>query len=813
MKKGLLRLNALLPKARTAYRGRVSGLPLQQDVEVVRDRWGIPHVSASNEHDLYLAQGFLHAQDRLWQLESIRRLTVGLLAEVGGRGFAHLDHFARLAGFDRVRDRALKATSPHGLRALEAYTEGINGYLAFAGNRLPLEFRVLHIPKRTWTPGDLCGVLSMNAWFLQTNYHEEITALLARGRLDAETYNELFPSNPGVRLPAEDFFKRYGSKRFGPLSKAALAFYAELEAVSGGSNNWVVSEGEGGKPLLANDPHLGMMVPQVWHLCHLSCPGTNVAGASMVGVPGIIIGRNERVAWGLTNVMTDVVDLYAFEVDPRNPTRYRLGDRELSMDSERILIPVAGESAYEATVYKTTQGPLITEPTPGAEAVAALKWYGTLPDGAYEDTTFDGFFRLARAQSVAEAIECGSLIKTVGQNLVAGDAQGEIAWHATGLAPIRSGYSGRAPADGSSEHDAWSGFLPYDRLPSLRNPPEGWIATANHRSVDEESEITYAWCAPFRVERIRNLLKVHPNPTVEQFGKIQLDRYALQAERLLPRVLAQEYRDPLAKEAAAILRAWDRGMEPGSVGALVFSVFHTEAMRCLLAETLGESLPIVLSFAPLFFSALDSLLLTGEAPRLLAKTRFAAGGLAALCEDALKQAMTAISAILGPDRRRWSWGRLHTYLYEHPGAAGRDGISGSLFAWLLNRGPYPSGGGATTLNVSAFNPSREDGKLAAYRALTVPSIRFVASLADPDRTFIVAPMGQSGQPGDRHYDDMIALWIGGELLPLPLTPAGVQAAARTRLTLAAAAGGPDSASRTSGAETAKESARSAVEKQ
>ena len=786
MKRGLLRLNALLPKARTAYRGRVSGLPLGGDVEIIRDRWGIPHISASDERDLWVAQGFVHAQDRLWQLESIRRLTVGLLAEIGGRGFAHLDHFARLAGFDRVRDRALRGASPESLRALEAYTEGINAYLAFAGDRLPLEFRVLHVPKHRWTPGELCGVLSLNAWFLQTNYHEEITALLARGRLNADAYNELFPSYPGARLPGEAFFQRYGSKRFGPLSKAALAFYAELGAVSGGSNNWVVAGGEGGKPLLANDPHLSMMVPQVWYLCHLTCPGMNVAGASLVGVPGIIIGRNDQVAWGLTNVMTDVVDLYVFEVDPRNPTRYGAGGGELAMERERIAIPVAGESPYEAIVYKTVQGPLITEPAPGVEAVAALKWYGTLPDGAYVDTTLDGFLGLARTRSVAEAMECGSLIKTVGQNLVAGDSQGEIGWHATGLVPIRSGYSGRAPADGSSGHDDWSGFLPYDRLPFRRDPTAGWIATANHRSVEEGPHITYAWCAPFRVERIRSLLEKHPNPTAEEFRQMQLDRYSLQAQRLLPRVVAQEYCDPLAKEAAEILRGWDRELDRESAGALVFSVFHTEALRSLLAEILGESLPVVLSFAPLFYSAVDSLLLTGEAPHLLARTRFAAGGVAALCEEALKRAMTAIVEVLGPDRHRWRWGRLHTYLYEHPGAAARDGIVGRLLVWLLNRGPFPAGGGPTTLNVASFNPSRKDGKLAGYRALTVPSIRFIASLADPDRTFIVAPMGQSGQPGDRHYDDMIDLWLRGELLPLPLSPEGTRAVARRRLILAAA---------------------------
>lgn len=786
MKRGLLRLNALLPRGRTADRGRIDGLPLRRDVVVVRDRWGIPHITASDEHDLYLAQGFVQAQDRLWQMEMMCRTTEGRLAEIGGPAFVGLDHFSHLAGFGRVRERAIRGASPESLDGLAAYAEGVNAYLAFAGRRLPLELRALRVPRRTWRPEDLCGVLPLNAWFLQTNYHEEIAALLAREHLDAESFNELFPSNPGARLPNEDFFARYGTKRFGPLSPAALAFYVELAAVGGGSNNWVVAEAEGGKPLLANDPHLAMMVPQIWHLCHLRSPGLNIAGASMVGVPGIVIGRNEQVAWGLTNVMTDIVDLYAFEVNPTDPLRYRVGSRELEMERETLSLAVAGEGNRELTIHRTLHGPLITEPSPGVEAVAALTWYGTLPDEEYRDTTLDAFFALNRARSVAEAMEAGALVSTIGQNLVVGDARGGIAWHATGLVPLRSGYSGRAPADGSSGRCGWQGFLPYDRLPALDNPERGWIATANNRTVEPgaEPQITYAWCAPYRIERIGTLLGEHPRPSVEETRRMQLDRHSAQAEALLPRLLSQRYQDPRALEAAEILRGWDRRMEADSAGPLLFSVFHTEANRLLLEEVLGESLPVVLSFAPLLYTAVDDLLLGGEPRRLLAGSRFADGGIAALCEEGLVRAIGVIEGSLGRRRRRWRWGRLHTYHYEHLGGAGRTGIAGSLLRWLLDRGPYPAGGGPTTVNVAAFNPSLQGGRLAPYRVTTVPSIRFVASLADPDRTFIVAPMGESGQPADRHYDDMIRPWLRGDLLPLPLTPTGVAAVARRRLVLA-----------------------------
>jgi len=795
MKKVILRFGRVLSSNGGKISGEISGIPVTSPVEVLRDELGIPHIFADNELDLVTAQGFVHAQDRLWQMESGRRVASGRLAEAGGAALADLDHFTLLAGFKGIRDRAIATLTPENRKLLEAYAAGINAYIDYAGDDVPLEFKTLKLTPPRWSVDDLCGVLPLNAWFLQTNYHEEIVAVLARDRLTSEQFAELYPSGPDAKLPHEPFFERFAKTRVAPFLPAALAFYPELSAAGGGSNNWAIRHGEGGMPEIANDPHLAMTVPQVWHVCHLHCPTLNIAGVAMPGVPGIVIGRNLKLAWGVTNVMTDIVDLYMLRIDPVRPTRYRLGSEWREMEREEIRIPVRGGPTLARTIYRTVHGAVLTEVTEGAEAVVALKWYGTLPEAEIAENSINGFFSLFRSRTVAEAFEAGRSLSTVGQNLVCGDTAGDIGWHATGLVPVRRGYSGRAPADGSGgmeddaqpDGDDWTGFLPYDQMPAAKNPPTGYLATANNRTVDDDypHHITYAWTAPYRRERIAARLaqKLKAGvPRLEDMQEIQRDVYVLQAERLLPKLLEFEFHNSDALLARKILAEWDLVADRGSRGALIFSIFQTEFQRLLLAERLGAAFAVYISTAPLFYSAVDEALRRGTLSKLLEGTKYGANGLAALCEESLARAVAVARKALGRNIRRWHWGRLHTYLFAHPGA------TGPLTEWLLNRGPYAAPGTSTTVNVSAFNPANSGGSgraahARAYRSMTIPSMRFTASLADPDRTFIMAPMGQSGRPGNLHYDDMIRPWIEGEVVQLPLTEEAARRIARIRLVL------------------------------
>ena len=779
MKRPNALLSFLVRKGMPAAPRRVQGLPLSEPVEVLRDRFGIPHVFAAGERDLMVAQGFLHAQERLWQMEALRRFASGRLAEIAGEAAADLDHFSRLAGFANLQSRALARLTPADRELFQGYADGANAYLALAGSNLPLEFRSLKLTPEPYTVEELGATIPVNAWFLQTNYIEELIAVLDRETLNQDKWNELFASSPGAGLPREEFFERFRGVRIAPLLPAALAFWPALAPLSGGSNSWVTANGPGGKPLLANDPHLDTSVPQVWYFCHLHCPTVNVAGASMPGLPGIVIGRNERVAWSMTNLMTDCTDLYVLRVDPEHPTRYHAAGKILEMESRSETIRIAGGREREITIYDTVHGPVITEVAPGIQAVLALKWYGTLPGERFEDTSLRALLALPRAGNAAQFALAARGVASVGQNLVFADADGRIGKYATGRIPRRRGYSGRLPADGSGDCD-WEGFVPPEENPLETDPAAGRIVTANHKSTgsDYPYPVSYSWTAPYRYERISELLEALPEPEVEDFLRLQMDEYSKRAEHLLPTLLGFDYHVPAAREAAALLGAWDRNLDARSIGGTVFQVFLVAFSRVLLADTLKRSLPAFLAWMPFMYTAPDRLLdarsrgSSPEASHLLGERP-----LAQVCEQALVESVELLEENLGRSRRRWRWGALHRYVYRHPGAVG------ALSSWLLNRGPYPAGGSASTVNAANFNPAWGGRSEKSFEVTTIPSLRMVTSLADPDRTVIMGPMGQSGRPGLRHYADMIRPWMRGQATPLPLTRRGAESIAVSRTVL------------------------------
>lgn len=439
---------------------------IKKSVEVIRDAFGIPHIYAETELDILQAQGYVHAQDRLWQMETYRRVAKGTLSEVGGRELMELDHWMRLIGVSRIRSILARRITNDQKPLAQAYINGINTYIEQNKDNLPIEFQKLGLVPEPWTIDDLYNVVGVNAWFLETNFAQELVALAGRRHFGVESLKDLLPSWPNVKLPEDRYFESLRGLNIGPFIPEVEALYKMTSTYDGlGSNNWVTAQGPGGKPLLANDPHLALLVPGVWYFCHLEAPGYRAAGASMAGIPGIIIGHNERVAWGWTNVMTDVADLYVFRVDIQKPTTYYVHNKPLRMTWRDEAYRLPDGSSETKRVYETIHGPVITEVKPGVDAVAALKWYGTLPEDQIFDESAIGFYKLNRVRSMREGIEAGRHFGLIGQNLVLADVDGNIGWHAFGAAPIRKGYSGRLPADGSSGECDWSGICPMKKCP------------------------------------------------------------------------------------------------------------------------------------------------------------------------------------------------------------------------------------------------------------------------------------------------------------------------------------------------------------
>lgn len=765
----------LLNKGFPQYAGQIQSLPLHSSVEVIRDKWGVPHIYAKDEHDLMMAQGFVHAQDRLWQMEVTRRLAQGRLSEIAGKDTLMVDYFVRLLGLPDLRIRSAQALSSEELDLMQAYLTGINTYLKLQGEDLPLEFRSAGLKPEPWVIDDLFSSLALNAWFLQTNYKQELLAIKAASKMGRQGWEDLFPSHPGALLPKDEYFDSIRHLKIGPLHPSALVFHRNLPVPSSpaASNNWAVAKSQDGKPLLANDPHLALTVPGIWYFCHLQAPEFHVAGASMAGTPGIVIGHNDSIAWGLTNVMTDCLDLFVLRVDPDHPTRYRVGDRTLEMEREKVLFRLPKGKSKKMTIFRTIYGPVITQIQKGMEAAVALKWYGTLASGDLEDHTEGALLSLCRAQTVEEALEAGKGIAFIGQNLVVADREGHIGWHATGAVPIRQGYSGWLPADGSSGIMDWMGFLSYSDLPTRVDPPEGWIATANQRVVSDQDAhpISFAWTSPYRHQRIAQLLQDLSAPSTEDFRRIQMDVHSLQAERILPPILSFSFQVEKAKAAVEILRGWDRKVEPESRGAALYEVFLTQWVKTLLEDELEEDLPLYFNLTE-FYSIQDVILDRPDSPLWDRIDTPEKEGPREILEISLARAMEWLEEKLGPDVRKWTWGRLHKVYFQHPGA------KGGVAACLLNRGPFPAPGDCQTINVAGFVPAK-----GGYEVLWIPSLRLIVPLGDLEQTRFIGTMGQSGQPGHPHYDDMIESWIKGEMAILPFSRAEVEKAEVSRLLL------------------------------
>jgi len=762
--------------------GRISGLPLDETVEVARDRWGIPHITASSLHDLFFAQGYVHAQDRLWQMETMRRVSEGTLSEVVGEQTIAVDWFCRMSGMPEIKRRSAAGLSEEERGHCQAYADGVNACVRAMGRHLPLEFTSMKISPAPWSAEDCISVLPYIA-FTQTfwSWAEELFAVSLAGKVTEEEWNDMFPSYPCAPLPHEEWFDKADGLRFGVILPGAFAFHTGLAgahsasevaravlgaAASGsGSNNWVVAEGEDGHPILANDPHLGVSLPSVWYFCHLTVPGLiNVAGTSLAGAPGVDIGRNERVGWALTNFMLDSVDILTYRVDPDDPMCYFTEKGPLRMWEETLIIGLPGGKSVKLPLHLTEKGPVVTSLDKGVNAAAVMRWYGTIPPESLQDRMFRGVLGLMKAHSAAEALEAAENWKYVGMNFVAADADGHIGWHVSGAAPLRSGYSGRLPADASAGAD-WKGFLPYDAMPHVMDPGAGYIVTANYRpeNYPDDSILSHIWGPPYRYQRISSVVRGMHRPGVRDFRSLQMDVHSAQADRILPALGSLSFEHPRAREGAQMLASWDREVRKESAAAAVFEVFISELVRYLLGEKLGDDLGV-------YFNARSY----GVEDEILGKP------LSPLWKGKMEKGVEAVLAVtievcerrMGADRNRWSWGRLHRHVPRHPGATTK------LLAWLLNPPVEPAHGDFNTVNVAC--PLRTND---SYDVVEVPSMRMIACLGDPDSLLIIGPLGQSGQPGHRHYQDLNKMWLQGKHVPLPLTAEEVRAVRRERLIL------------------------------
>jgi penicillin amidase len=775
MADGLEDLRAAAAAAVPPWEGELELPGLAEPVLVLRDEHGIPHVTAASLEDLFRAQGFVVASERLFQLDFLLRAANGRLAGMLGELGLPADRFARTVGWNRAGARIWDSWDETSRRILAAYREGALAWLA----RMPappVEYAVLGLEPSLPTDGPSWAAASAwMSWNLSGNWDEELVRAEIAERLGPEAVHDLFPElPPHVRFPV-------AGRRPAP-SGLDLLDQAPPRPAGQGSNEWVVaaSRSATGAPLLANDPHLAVLVPSFWFACHLTAPGYEAAGVALPFAPGIVIGRTPQHAWGLTNVGGDTQDLYLERLDgPGAAARFRDAWEPLTVHREEI--PVRGRDEPELLeVRETRHGPLIgsyvvgvAQPEIVEDAVRetyALRWVGAAC--AIAPATL---VRMARADGFGAFREALREWLSPGQNVVYADAEGTIGYQCTGRYPIRRGWDGAMPVPGWDGQHEWDGWIPFEELPFDVDPAEGFLATANNRIHEEGYPhlIGVDWSPPSRIRRIAELLEAEPVHSIRTFAAMQTDVVSVPARELAQVLAALEPADERHHAALGLLRGWDGSLDADSAAACVYAAWCHHIAERTLRPALGDRL---------FTHAYGRSTSIGRwravvLPHLLANPTarwFGEDGPQArdrLLRAALDDALDELERRLGPDPRSFRWGDLHRVVFASPLAA-IPGL-GELFA----AGVVASGGDDDTILQGAYEPERR------YEAVVVPSCRQIHDLASPDGSSLVHPPGQSGHVASAAWADLLPLWAAGERVPLPLSPEAVRASARHELRL------------------------------
>ena len=782
-----LQEHALGALAQTEGRIKLDGL--QKPVKVLRDEWGIAHIYAETQDDLFFAQGFVAAQDRLWQMDLWRRVGEGKLAEVLGPRAVERDRFARLIRYRGDIKAEYESYAPDARQIIEAFVRGVNAQIELSKDRLPIEFQLTGSKPEPWTP-EVC--LTRVAGYVMTR---NASTEVLRVRVAREFSREMFTRLEDLSLNyAMERGYEYGLSRVAefiatdPPRKLELPDgidWRELESIddrilaaandagslvtfnpNDGSNNWVIdgTMSATGKPILANDPHRTIALPSLRYLVHLVGPGWNVIGAGEPALPGVAAGHNERVGFGFTIVGIDQQDLYVEEVNPANPNEYRYRGKWEPMRVEREQIKVKGEAQPRDVELKfTIHGPVIHEDKDRRRAYA-LRWVGSEPGTA----GYLASLTLNRVQNWKEFLKAMERWKVPSENLAYADIDGNIGWVAAGMAPIRKGWSGLLPVPGAEGKYEWQGFLPVSELPQSFNPSKHFIATANHNILPPgyKQELGYEWADPIRFWRISEVLGAAKGKfNVADFEKLQHDEASLPARELTALLREAKGAKPELRPFVEMLTSWDCNLGKDSAAAALFEVWLTRLTPAVFKRHVPEAAWRAVAGRISTLKTIDAL--KNPSPRWFGGED-ARGGRDAVLLTSLEEAVKEARERLGDDSSKWRWGKLHVATFTH--ALSTDAERRALF----NLPSVERSGDGNTVN-STSGPN--------FRQSHGASFREILDVSDWDRSVATCVPGQSGQPGSKHYDDLLPLWAKGKYFPLLYSKQKVEAMAKRRLTL------------------------------
>ena len=778
---------------------------LEHPVEILRDRWGISHIYARNEHDLFLAQGYSAARDRLFQLELWRRRATGTLAELQGPRALLADIGSRLLRFRGDLESELNHYHPRGAEIIGAFVQGINAYIERTEREpacLPIEFRVLGIKPGRWTPeivisrhNGLYGNVKQEVQYAQLvhvsgaerarelfNLHPGRPELKPDAALDLsvisdaviETYTasraaiQFRPEDVGLDFRANATGLDFQGRASGALIRADRApepIRRGGDALAEGSNNWVISGARtfSGGAIMANDPHRALLLPSLRYWVHLVAPGWNVIGAGEPALPGVSVGHNEHGAWGFTIFPVDQEDLFVYELDPANPSRYRYRDGWEEMRTTRESIAVKGANAVEIELRFTRHGPVVSADAAHQRAYALRAAW--LEEGG---APYLASLRLDQAASWPEFREACRFFHVPSENMVWADRDGHIGWQAVGLAPRRGSWNGLLPIPGDGRYE-WAGFVPILDLPHVVDPPRGWFATANQDNLPPgyPFAVGYQWTDAFRFARIEEVLGSPRRFTLMDSMQLQQDELALPARSLVP--LLRGLKPARIDEARAIERllAWDFVMDQNSIPAAIYATWEKH-LKLSVRELF---MPVkALTILPIKNISTEKLIGWLTVP----DGRFGAdptAGRDALVLRSLDRALLELEQRLGPEMNGWRYGqeRLKHVAIRHPLS---DAVNAELRA-RLDLGPLPRGGYKDTVNSTSDDDNQSAGA----------SFRIIADTADWDGSVGNNAPGQSGDPDSAHYRDLFEPWAKGQYFPIFFSRPKVETVAESKFTL------------------------------
>jgi len=756
--------------------GQAAATGLGANADIVRDAEGVPHIFAASERDGWFAMGYAHAQDRLWQMEFQRRVVQGRLSEFLGEVSYDTDRLMRTLGMARMAGRMAARLDPDTRANLDAYAAGVNAFLA-TDPVLPIEFQVFRIQPEPWKADDTLGWLLVMAWDLSSNWRLELARLRYAAAMGPERAAEFFPPTPGEQAwPLPDFKSLYAD--LAPMAGRMLAMSPLAEVVAG-SNNWAVSGARSvtGKPLLANDPHLGLQAPALWYLAHVSTPSGNVVGGTLPGVPFVILGRTDGLAWGFTTTNGDTQDLFVERVAPDDPESYLTPQGRARFSVREEVIRVRGEER-RIRVRETRHGPVLSDAVDSMGRaspkghVIALAWAALTE----ENTTAKAGFALNRARTAEDAFAALRDNTAPQQNVAYADRKGHFGFVAPARVPVRredNEVMGRVPVPGWIEKYDWTGFIPYDELPAVRDPVEGRVVTANNQITPPGYKrfISSDWAVAHRAERITEMLDATPKHSLDSFARIQGDVLSRLARELLPIALAAKAESDAGRKAREMLASWNGEMKADLAAPLVFSAWYRELSRMVYADELGA----------LFNESWDQRV-TFMIPVLRNEN-----GMAKWCDDVRTpgketceqlEARAFDAAALDLEKRYgapagWRWGIAHFAASDHR-PFGFFPVVKSLF----NIAP-PTPGDAHSVNVGHFF-IRDEARPFANRHSG--SLRALYDLADLDRSRFMQSTGQSGNVFSPWYSNLADRWAKVQYIEIPTKREAIVGARTLRLT-------------------------------